>query len=105
MDNYFMLDGKKIPMSKETTKSLREQQKVYVPIARTAYLDNSGPRLILRITRKMRAAMAYHPLDDVFTFEADGRLSNSWPAELEPQIGRGIGCYSTIVTVFQGEQR
>ena len=29
--NYFMLDGKKIEMSDETAKSLRESQALYVP--------------------------------------------------------------------------
>lgn len=46
MSNYFMLDGKRIPMSNETAKSLREEQPVKWKFGDTAdsYSDYTGTR-------------------------------------------------------------
>lgn len=96
MKNYFMLDGKKIPMSNETADSLREKQKPEVPpMVRKAYFCGAD-RLVLRLSDRMKASIAEHPEATVFGFSSDGAL-----------YGFGsdaIDCYDNdIVTLFRGD--
>ena len=98
MNNYFMLDGKKIPMSDETAKSLREEQSVKVPMVRSAKISGEN-RIIIRITKNMRDRIMYYLSDNVFAFDKEGILCNHWS---ENNMNR-INQYYSIETLFEGE--
>ena len=74
MKNYFMLDGKEIPMSNETADSLRETQKKKVMVESLVFTGET--RIILYLTDKMKEKIAEYSKDYVFSFDPRGILCN-----------------------------
>ena len=102
--NYFMLDGKKIPMSEETAQSLREQtEKQHIPIVRIASLNKCDPlnRIILRL-RESAEGMFRGLTDDVVVIDEGGDITNHWLADKEFQYGRPGNTYFNIKTLIEG---
>jgi len=94
--NYFMLDGKKIPMSDETAKSLRKNQKI--PMVRRAISSfYKEDRIIIKITKKMKDKIKEYSHSGVFVFDKNGKLCNHWP---ENDIKEIKSSYNNIETLF-----
>jgi len=93
MKNYFMLDGKKVPMSDETAASLRKKSRV--PMVRKARIFGED-RIVLRLSDSMKKDIAKYPNSSIFGFDPKGHLCGNGDDS--------INCYDdTSVTLFEGE--
>lgn len=97
-DNYFVLDGKRIPMSEKTAESLREKN-TKVPMVRRA-ICNGESRIIIRITKGMRRSIIKYPMLDIFAFDKKGHLYHWYASKYDEA---GVGIYDNIETLFEGD--
>jgi hypothetical protein len=104
MENYFMLDGKKVPMSDETVKDLRKKQESKIPMVRTGvraqpcvgYGEN---RVIIRFTEEMKRVILDYPTEKTFVFDEKGNCVNHWHG----YDGQRLNVYNNVKTVFEGD--
>ncbi len=103
--NYFILDGKKIPMNEEAEQLLREQVKnQHVPVVRMASFDKSLPydRIIIRLSKP--AKKLFEDIEsDVVVIDEYGYLANNWLASDELVNGMPGDTYSNIQTLIEGD--
>jgi hypothetical protein len=91
-DNYFMLDGEKIPMSKETADSLRKQT-AKIPMLRVGTFGGD-PRLLIKFNKSILEVSKHcRSGEDVLILDSKGRHCNSWNSNTK---GGPIPPYSNV---------
>lgn len=104
--NYFMLDGKKIPMSDETAASLRKEQKI--PMIRQAVLNDaftgSADRIIIKFMKSLNKFNNNILNSDVLILDRFGDIASHHNSKEYPDIAVHYGnVYDNIKTLFEGE--
>ena len=104
-DNYFMLDGKKLPMDEGTIQSLRKMhENRHVPVVRVASFGKSLPydRVIIRLSKPAKELFDGLYTSDIVVINEYGYLTNNWLASDELVNGMPDDTYSNIQTLIEG---
>lgn len=98
MNNYFMLDGKKIPMSDETAKSLQKEQETY-KIGDCFKVGTGGTIIMLAICNSNPTKVVPVCLDSGNWWSVSKTVNNAYaitPAELHSLFTSRNGVYIPI---------